>query len=163
MKYVALLRAVNVAGHGKMPMSDLRAMCERVGCRNVQTYIQSGNVMFQSEGDVAARLSAALEAYFGAARQVVVLTAEDMEAVLAHMPFHGADGKQVGVMFYNTPVGALSVTGQRDEVIEMRDRVVYVHYPTGMGRSKLRFGAGQTGTMRNLNTVQKLVEMLRDD
>ena len=89
-RYVALLRAVNVGGTGKLPMSDLRAMCEAAGFKNVRTYIASGNVVFDSEADeaaVKATLERALHDYAGKAVGVVIRTGAGMAAAVAANPF----------------------------------------------------------------------------
>ena len=83
--YVALLRAVNVGGTGKLPMADLREMCERIGFINVRTYIASGNVVFasaSSASEVQTDLEGALAEYGGKPVGVVVLTPEEMATVL---------------------------------------------------------------------------------
>src|SRR5579864_7011350 len=91
--YAALLRAVNVGGTGKLPMSELRAMCESVGFSNVRTYIASGNVVFESklpEGSVKAKLERCLEKYAGKPVGVLVRTGAELAAVLAGNPFRSA-------------------------------------------------------------------------
>jgi len=88
--YIALLRAVNVGGTGKLPMADLEAMCIAVGFTQVRTYIASGNVIFvsdQPESLVKAALETRLFAYAGKSVGVVVRTADEMAAVLASNPF----------------------------------------------------------------------------
>ena len=88
--FVALLRAVNVGGTGKLPMSELKAMCEAAGFDEVRTYIASGNVVFRSdrtEADVKHTLETALQAYAGKPVGVLVRTAAEMAQVLAGNPF----------------------------------------------------------------------------
>src|SRR5262249_11176307 len=88
--FIALLRAVNVGGTGKLPMSELKAMCEELGFAEVRTYIASGNVVFasrKSEAAVKAALEKRLEAYAGKPVGVLVRTAEEMVQVLADNPF----------------------------------------------------------------------------
>jgi uncharacterized protein (DUF1697 family) len=83
--FIALLRAVNVGGTGKLPMSDLKEMCEALGFAGVRTYIASGNVVFssrKSESAVKKALEARLEAYAGKPVGVLVRTAAEMQAVL---------------------------------------------------------------------------------
>src|SRR5580698_11447764 len=95
--YVALLRAVNVGGTGKLPMTELKAMCERAGFKSVRTYIASGNVVFQStktEAQVKATLEKALAAYAGKAVGVMVRSAAEMAAVLAENPFAKMPGNR---------------------------------------------------------------------
>src|SRR5258707_5424610 len=88
--FVALLRAVNVGGTGKLPMSDLKEMCEALGFEGVRTYIASGNVVFvsrKSEAAVKAALEARLKTYAGKPVGVLVRTAAEMQAVLKNNPF----------------------------------------------------------------------------
>src|ERR1700679_3013240 len=91
--FVALLRAVNVGGTGKIKMSDLKALCEEAGFIKVQTYIASSNVVFKAamtEAEVAAALDGKLTAYAGKSVGVLVRTAAEMAAVLAANPFPDA-------------------------------------------------------------------------
>lgn len=163
--YVALLRAVNVGGTGKLPMGELKAMCEAAGYTRVETYIASGNVVFESKEtakQVQARLEADLEAYAGKPVGVLVRTATEMVAVLAANPFPGRDSSRTVAVFLNSapPRDALkAVTRQANEEVRLGRREVYVYYPDGQGRSKLKIPAAATGTARNMNTVAKLAEM----
>lgn len=162
MRYVALLRAVNVGGTGKLPMAELRQICAQAGFTQVRTYIASGNVILESDAsaqEVAARLGARLATYAGKPVGVVVRTAADMAAVLAGNPFEGVAGNQVGVVFTPEACVGDAARGQTDEQIEVIGRETYVWFPSGMGRSKLKLRAMEVGTMRNINTVGKLVEM----
>lgn len=162
--FVALLRAVNVGGTGKLPMADLRAMCERQGYTGVRTYIASGNVVFDADrekGPVKAELEAALHAYAGKAVGVIVRTGREMSAVLAANPFKSAVPNQTAALFLDAPPPADwedRVVGRDDEEIVAGLREIYVHYPTGMGRSRLRIPAAASGTARNMNTVATLAE-----
>jgi uncharacterized protein (DUF1697 family) len=164
-EYVALLRAVNVGGTGKLPMADLRAICAAAGFDRVETYIASGNVVFASKmapGRVKAELEARLLTYAGKPVGVVVRTAAEMAAVLKANPFPKAESKYTCVIFLDQrpPHDALDhATGGSDEEMRLGAREIFVHYPSGMGRSKLRIPAAKTGTARNMNTVATLVEM----
>ena len=91
--YIALLRAVNVGGTGKLPMPELRGMCEALGFTQVRTYIASGNVVFESrlgEASVKKKLEQSLEAYAGKPVGVVVRTATELGSVLQGNPFPAA-------------------------------------------------------------------------
>jgi uncharacterized protein (DUF1697 family) len=164
-RYVALLRAVNVGGTGKLPMADLKAMCSEAGFTGVQTYIASGNVVFISraaESRVKAELEARLRAYAGKPVGVVVRTATDMAAVVAANPFPDALPNRAMVIFLDEapPPDALErVSGVGDETIQLGRREVYVHYPSGVGRSRLKIPAAKSGTMRNMNTVAALAHL----
>lgn len=163
--FIALLRAVNVGGTGKLPMSGLKTMCEEAGFSHVRTYIASGNVLFEStasETRVKQALEARLEAYAGKPVGVVVRTAAELAAVLAGNPFPQAPGSKTVAIFLDSPPppGALdAVTGQKNEEISLGRREIYVHYTDGIADSKLRMKAAANGTARNMNTVAKLVEL----
>ena len=104
--YVALLRAVNVGGTGKLPMSDLKALCERAGLLGVRTYIASGNVVFasrMSEAAVKRALEPALEAYAGKPVGVLVRTAAEMARVVADNPFPDASPSRTVAIFLDEP------------------------------------------------------------
>lgn len=161
---VALLRAVNVGGV-KLPMADLRAMAEAAGYGNARTYIQSGNLVFTTADEpcaARAALEKRLEVYAGKPVGVIMRTAEQMRAVLHANPFPDAEPSKVGILFLDSPppIETIDVArGRADEVLALGEREIFVHYPSGMGRSKLRFPALSQGTSRNVNTVRKLVEM----
>ncbi|MGD0629408.1 MAG: DUF1697 domain-containing protein [Terracidiphilus sp.] len=163
--YIALLRAVNVGGTGKLPMTELKAMCEAAGFKSVQTYIASGNVVFKSaksEPQVKAVLEAALAAYAGKPVGVHVRTAAEMAAVLAGNPFVGMPGNLNHAIFLDKPPGAGgldTVSGKANEQLRIGLREIYAYYPDGAGQSKLKIPAAKTGTARNMNTVAKLAEM----
>tara|TARA_R110000868_G_scaffold94791_6_gene261220 strand:- start:2096 stop:2605 length:510 start_codon:yes stop_codon:yes gene_type:complete len=161
--FIALLRAVNVGGTGKLPMSELVAMCEALGYGQVKTWIASGNVVFTSDHD-AARVKAGLEgkllAWAGKPVGVMLRTAEEMRAVLAGNPFPQAAPNRTVAIFLDTPPGELDgVRNRTDEEIRLGAREIYVHYPSGMGQSKLVIPLASSGTARNMNTVAKLADM----
>jgi uncharacterized protein (DUF1697 family) len=164
-RYIALLRAVNVGGTGALSMADLKVMCAEAGLTRVETYIASGNVVFDSRASAAAvkaKLETRLLAYAGKPVGVAVRTAAEMAAVLKRNPFPKAPPNYTVAIFLDDapPSDALvGATGQRDEEMRLGDREIYVHYPTGMGRSKLKIPAAKAGTARNMNTVAKLAVM----
>jgi uncharacterized protein (DUF1697 family) len=164
-QFIALLRAVNVGGTGKLPMIELKAMCEAAGFETVKTYIASGNVVFTSsltEAKVKAALEAKLADYAGKPVGVVVRTADEMAAVLKHNAFPKAAPNLTVAVFLDTapPADALKhAVGQNDEECALGAREIYVHYPSGQADTKLRIPAAKTGTARNMNTVAKLTEM----
>lgn len=163
--YVALLRAVNVMGTGKLPMSELKAICERLGFTGVRTYIASGNVIFRSkdkEAQVKAVLEAALAEYAGRPVGVVVRTGKEMAAVLAGNPFPQMPGnKTVAIFLDAAPSGnALdTVTNRVHEELRVGRREIYVYYADGIGEARLKIPAAKQGTARNMNTIAKLTEM----
>ena len=166
--YIALLRAVNVGGAGKLPMADLRSMAEEIGFKDVRTYIQSGNLVFTSErpiSDVSLSLERRLESYASQTVGVLLRTTQEMLDVLKSNPFPDAEPNKVGVLFLNdAPKSSAIETAKRrnDEEIELGAKEIYIYYPSGMGRSKLRLDAMTDGTMRNLNTVARLAKMAQE-
>jgi uncharacterized protein (DUF1697 family) len=163
-RYVAFLRAVNVGGTGKLPMSELQAMCESLGFTGIRTYIASGNVVFESklaEASVKARLERCLETYAGKRVGVLIRTGAELAAVLAGNPFSAAPSNRTVAIFLDAPppIDALArVTGQQDEAIALGTREIFVHYGSGMAHSKLKIPAASTGTARNMNTIEKLAD-----
>jgi uncharacterized protein (DUF1697 family) len=163
--YVALLRAVNVGGTGKLPMTELAAMCEQAGFSNVKTYIASGNVVFKSsksEAQVKKLLEKALADYAGKPVGAMVRTAAEMRSVLEANAFPDRATNATVAIFLDAapPADALEkITGQQDEECRLGLREIYVHYGAGMGTSKLKIPAAKTGTARNMNTVAKLADM----
>jgi uncharacterized protein (DUF1697 family) len=163
--FIALLRAVNVGGNNKLPMTELKALCEDAGFAKVRTYIASGNVVFESklsEAKVKAALGAKIAAHTGAKIGVIVRTAAEMAAVLERAPFAGkAANKTLAIFLDTAPAGdALkAVTGRADEELKLGAREIYAYYPSGQGRSKLKIPAARDGTARNMNTVAALVKL----
>jgi uncharacterized protein (DUF1697 family) len=167
-RYVGLLRAVNVGGTGKLPMPELRAMCEAAGFRDARTYIASGNVVFAADetaAEVKAALSQKLEAYAGKPVGLLVRTGQEMTDILAANPFPLAAPNRAVVIFLDEPPPAdtpARVTGRRDEEIAVGRREIYVHYGSGMGTSKLKIPAARHGTARNMNTVVTLADWAKE-
>jgi uncharacterized protein (DUF1697 family) len=163
--HIALLRAVNVGGTGKLPMADLRAICEALGFESVQTYIASGNVLFRSRKSqkaVKQALEAALAEYAGKPVGVLVRSPDEMAAILDDNPFPEAAPNRVIVILLDDPPPAdaiTQVTHRKDEALALGRREIYVHYGDGMADSKLQIKAAKTGTGRNINTLRKLLEL----
>jgi uncharacterized protein (DUF1697 family) len=163
--YVALLRAVNVGGTGKLPMEDLRAICENLGFAEVRTYIASGNVVFRStlsEVQIKAGLEAKLQAYAGKPVGVLIRTAEEMADIVSLNPFLAEAANRTMVLFVDSSLPkdvTAGVIGQKDERLSLGVREIFAFYPAGMGNSRLRIPAAATGTARNMNTVATLAEM----
>lgn len=163
--FIALLRAVNVGGTGKLPMAELVSMCEALGYGQVKTWIASGNVVFTSDDDearVKGDLEARLLAWAGKPVGVMVRTADEMRAVLAANPFpDSAPNRTVAVFLDDAP--AVDCTddarGLKTEEIRLGEREIFVHYGDGMAASKLVIPAAKAGTARNMNTIAKLADM----
>ena len=166
--FVALLRAVNVGGTGKLPMSDLTEMCEALGFGKVRTYIASGNVVFtsrKSEAAVKTALEARLKVFAGKPVGVLVRSAAEVQAVLANNPFPEAPGNRTVAVFLDDPPPAdtlAAARGRKDEQIGLGRREIYIHYGAGMAKSKLVVPAAKAGTARNMNTVAALAKLASD-
>jgi uncharacterized protein (DUF1697 family) len=171
-RYAAFLRAVNVGGRAKLPMADLRTALEGLGYENVVTYIQSGNVAFDTARASNPKLAAAIEATVTSAcnveTAVMVRTASEMAKLAAGHPFpKTAAAPTVYVMFCDRPPkGKLELPAGATEQFVVAGGDIYGYYPAGYGTSKLtstflerKLGVRATG--RNWNTVQKLAELTR--
>jgi uncharacterized protein (DUF1697 family) len=163
---VALLRAVNVGGTGKLPMAELRAMGEACGFAAVRTYIASGNLLFESalpEAEVQAALEARLEIYAGKRVPVLVRSALELAAIVAANPFPDAHGSRHMVFFYDQPPAPDLITRCRDingEQLALGTRELHVDYGEGIRFTKLKIPGKEDRTGRNMNTVKKLAELL---
>ena len=165
-KFVAFLRGINVGGHRKVPMAELRAICPGSG---VQSYIASGNLTFDAEdGDHAAVLTQRIKATFGFDVPVLVLGESQMRATLAGCPFPMDAGKLVhAYLCYDDPkldeAGVAALRTATEQVAVIR-RTVWLYAPDGIGQSKLAAKLerliGAEATARNLNTMIKMVDML---
>ncbi|MGB6475599.1 MAG: DUF1697 domain-containing protein [Candidatus Sulfotelmatobacter sp.] len=174
--YVALLRGINLGPHKRMHMERLRESFSAAGCEQVQTYIQSGNVVFATPRVAPAALCQKLEERilrdFGFPAPVVARTREEMTKVMKKNPFlkkPGADGAKLHVIFLAQPPAAEALqalqglTTLPDESRCM-GREIYLYLPNGMGKSSLMNNAVERrwlkgATTRNWNTVTKLYEM----
>ncbi|CAM5355169.1 DUF1697 domain-containing protein [Streptomyces atroolivaceus] len=178
--YAALLRGINVSGHRRVPMAELRTLLGELGHEAVATYLQSGNAVFRSasgdEGALAAGLERAIEKRFGFPVDCLVRSGAYLAGVAEACPFPAAEleGKQVHVTYFDKAVDAarfasLDADAYRPEEFRLGDRALYLYAPDGLGRSKLAVALGRpalnrglVATSRNWNTVVKLVEMTRD-
>ncbi len=164
-RFVALLRAINVGGTGKLPMADLVSMAKSAGFQHVQTYIASGNLVFESprsEKEVKAILEESLIAYAGKHVGVLLRTAEEMATVLSANPFPGKAPNRTVVIFLDEPPPAdtlAHVVAPDGEEVGVGTREIYVHYGESMARSRLKIPAAKAGTARNINTVTRLTAM----
>lgn len=177
--YVILLRAVNLAGHGKLSMAEFRGMLADLGFMKVETYIQSGNAVVDTRGSaaqVAQIVADGLEKLMGAPVAVVVRTHEQMEKVIRENPFAreaAAEGAKVHLAFLAETAAPAAIAGLEriaKQYPERRDRYhlagdhIYFHLPDGAANTKFTGKAfdraiGVVGTARNWNTVLKLHEL----
>ena len=157
--FIALIRGINVGGHKKVSMADVKALCENLGYTNVRTLLNSGNVIFEAKKADAKKLEAALDA------RVIILTAKELDEAIANNPFD-TKGRNLSLLLLMVleaePKGKLDWPGP--EEIERRGRYLYLYYPNGAGRSKLTNALIErklqvAGTARNWNTVTKLATL----
>lgn len=170
--FIALIRGINVGGHKKLKMADVKTSCEALGLSDVRTHLQSGNVVFQTSRSDRARLVKELEDAFAVDARVILRTAAELRNVVAANPM--PDEAQRGpshfiVVFLSEKPSTAAMQSLRDaysgpEKMELHGAELYIEYGAGMGTSKLtnvliERKLGVTATARNWNTVTKLVEI----
>jgi uncharacterized protein (DUF1697 family) len=167
--YVALIRGVNLLGVSTLKMADLKAIAEKLKLANARTYIASGNLLFTSnkaEEPLRRALEKELKAHMGREVRVMMRTAAEMEQAARANPFTDQPGNNVQVFFLNEspPEDLLDTARNRDdERIAAGAREIFVAYgEKGIGRSRLRLPAAEAGTARNMNSVAKLAELVRE-
>ena len=164
--YVALIRAVNVSGTGKLPKEELKAMGEACGLENVSTFINSGNFLFTSalaEPAVQKRMEERLTDYFGRPAAVFVRNALEMAEAVDKNPFRDDKPSRVMAHFIVHEPTQEMIDEARDvagERMALGPRLIYVSYGDGIGQTKLKLPAVKQGTARNMNSVAKIAELL---
>lgn len=175
--FVSLVRGINVGGHAKIKMDDLKAVHEALGLDAVRTHLNSGNVIFKSKGRdpslLAGRIAKEIGKRLGLEVKVVVRTGAELREVVARNPFQGGptrDPSRLAVMFLaNRPDDAtvqdLQTSFPGPEELHPSGEEIFLYYPNGIGRSKLSNALLERkletyGTTRNWNTVTKLLELV---
>ncbi len=175
--YIAMLRGVNVTGHNSIKMEQLRGLCNRLGFQKVETYVQSGNIVFQAKIEnpavLSKRIGRSILHSFGFETPVIVRTSTEMENVVANNPFlkeKDIDSSKLHVTF-------LSAAAQKSSLKRLEDlatgqdrfypasREIYLYCPGGYGRTKLSNNAIEkalsvTATTRNWRTTSTLLDMV---
>ena len=176
---VSLLRGINVGGHNQLKMDTLRDLYQSLGFERVQSYVQSGNVLFWTKDKdvpaIASHIRQAIEKSAGFGPEIILRTRAEMETVVACNPFQGRDdispSKLLVTFFAHKPsaeaIATVNEMNLPPEEFKMLGRELYVYFPEGAGRSKfpaVRIGKilNVPGTARNWNTVLKLVEMAKN-
>lgn len=175
-RFVALLRGINVGGRALVPMAELRALAESFGWEGVQTYIQSGNLIFEAAGAAGSherRLEAGLEQRFGKAFPVIVRSDAAWAKLASSNPFAEAAEKEPNRLMLlvskkppaKDAVSAIQARARDGEQVAAAAGALWIHYPAGSGTSKLSPSLvdrliGSPATSRNYRTVQKLAELL---
>ncbi|MCA9560522.1 MAG: DUF1697 domain-containing protein [Myxococcales bacterium] len=169
-RHVALLRAINLGGHNKLPMADLRALFTDLGCADVRTYIQSGNVVYQppkaAGDDFGARVADAIDQRFGLKVPVIVRRGNRLAELAEKHPLAQPDDshKALYVGFLSgPPQGEIDPERSPQDTVQIDGHDLYLRYPQGVARSKLTNAyldraLGVVSTLRNWRTVQTLAE-----
>lgn len=174
--HLALLRGINVGGRSKVPMGELRSLVEHLGHENVRTYLQSGNVIFESRTSdpkkIAAELERTISKSFNLKVSVLMRSYPELERVVEGNPFptEGVKPTSLHVMFLaelpsRTAIKALDPNRSPPDEFGVKGGEIYLSFPRGSGRSKLTIdyfeqGLGTRATARNWNTVTKVLELM---
>lgn len=163
---VALLRGINVGTQTRIAMPALRAVFESLGATSVETYLQSGNVVFEGSLQVE-QVETAISTTLGVSPRVLLLTAQQYRAVVAEIPIRemAVDPSRGFVYFVDAVPASTTVPADiAPEVVIVGKRAVYQWSPDGMGKTKIKASwvksLGPTATARNLRTVDALLAML---
>ena len=174
--WIVLLRAVNLGPHGRVRMADLKSFLEGLGCRNVRTVVQTGNAVFEADGEPAAmerRMEAEAEKVLGLKTAFIVRTPDEWRAMVANNPYRRQaedDPSHLVLMALRDRPRAGALDDLRaairgPETVELEGRDAYLWYPVDIGHSRLTSALierklGVTGTARNWNTVLKIAALL---
>jgi uncharacterized protein (DUF1697 family) len=170
--YIVLFRGINIAGKHILPMKELIRILQEMGFRNVKTYIQSGNVVFQSgqiqKDQTAREISSKILETHGFAPAVLLLEISELQDAIDNNPFRTTDGKALHFFFLESYPqkpdleGLMAVKAESEE-FRLNKKLFYLYAPDGVGRSKLAARVEQSmgvpATGRNWNTVSKLISM----
>ena len=167
--YIVLLRGINVSGKNKLPMKDLREMLENMKFKKVLTYIQSGNILLQSnssKSEIAQSIHESINTKFGYSIPVIVRTPEEWKKAIDNYPFSLENEKIVAFSFLENRVDLkeIEVKGINDDQYEIVNDVVYLYCPSGFGKTKLTNNIIEkklevAATTRNLKTTLKMLEL----
>ena len=174
--FIALFRGINVGGKNKLPMKDLASLMEGMGLKNVSTYIQSGNVVFQAvsskDSGLATKIKDSIVERYGFRPELIILDKTAIDKAISENPFSEADSEPntvhltfLSALPINPDVKALERIRKPSERFALKGQVFFLHAPDGIGRSKLAArierSLGVSGTARNWRTVLKLQEMIQ--
>lgn len=174
---IALLRGINVGGRNSLPMTQLVLLLEDLGCQNVRTYIQSGNVVFRTKAKSISRLSgeirSAIKKHHGFEPHVLLLESSDVKKAISRNPFPDAESEpntlHLGFLFSapkSPDLKTLETLRKKSERFALKNTVFYLHAPDGVGRSKLAASAeklvGVSMTDRNWRTVCKINDLIEE-
>jgi uncharacterized protein (DUF1697 family) len=174
--WISMLRGVNVGANNRIKMDALREVYAALKLEQIQTYVQSGNVIFRSKetnpSTLAKKIQAAIERAFGFRPEVILRTAEELGKAIAANPFAGRRDVEPGkllITFLEADPGkdgraALASLKDYPEELHLKNRELYTYFPDGAGKSKLPWAKVEKlfktqGTARNWNSVTKMLEM----
>jgi uncharacterized protein (DUF1697 family) len=171
---VSMLRGVNLGSHNRIKMDDLRALYESLKLENPRSYVQSGNVIFQTKEknspQLARKIQGAIQKKFGCCPEIILRTTEEMRKAIAANPFPERTklepAKVLVTFLAGEPSGEAAANLDKfrgfPEELHLNGRELYIYFPNGAGRSKLPWSAVEkllkvTGTARNWNSVQAML------
>lgn len=168
--FVILLRGINVGGHNKLPMKELVPLLKANQYQDISTYIQTGNIVLTAENNPEQDIKHMIASHFGFTPDVFVISVADFSLAVANNPYHEFDGKLVHLYFCQHIIELNMEKIKKwiglTESYHIEQNILYLHAPDGIGRSKLVANIesclNQTGTGRNLNTINKISIMLED-
>jgi uncharacterized protein (DUF1697 family) len=176
---ISMLRGVNVGGHNKIKMDDLRTLYRSLKLEDPRTYVQSGNVIFRTKEKncpaLAKKIQDAIEGKFGFRPEVIVRTTEELRSAIAASPFASRRNLEPGKILVtflagkpgpNAHATLLSLKAHPEE-LHLSGRELYIYFPDGAGKSKLPWSQVEkllqtTGTARNWNSVTKMLAMAEE-
>jgi uncharacterized protein (DUF1697 family) len=176
---ISMLRGVNVGGHNKIKMDDLRALWESLKFEDPRTYVQSGNVIFRTKEKnspaLAEKIQNAIEGKFGFRPEVIVRTTQELRSAIAASPFASRRNLEPGKILVtflagkpgpNAHATLLSLKAHPEE-LHLSGRELYIYFPDGAGKSKLPWSKVEklvqtSGTARNWNSVTKMLAMAEE-
>jgi uncharacterized protein (DUF1697 family) len=168
-KYIILLRGINVSGKNKIPMVDLRDLLNKMDFKNVQTYIQSGNIILEShleKTEICNKIKEAILLKFGFDIPVLARTIKEWEKAIENYPFSIKNEKIVAFTFLYKALKEtrIEVKNILEDAYKIVDDVVYLYCPTGFGNTKLTNNLFEKklnviATTRNFKTTVKLLEL----
>jgi uncharacterized protein (DUF1697 family) len=176
MKYIALLRGINIGSKNRIKMADLRTIFESMGYENVKTYLQSGNVIFDADSDnetkIADRIEKKINKTFGFSVNIIIRTESELKDIVNNNPFIEENRTEIDkfhVTFLKEKpdketVLNLDLNNNENEKFEVIGREVYLHLPNGYSRTKLTNNTFEKklktiATTRNWKTATKLLEL----
>jgi len=174
--FVALIRGINVVGKNILPMKNLTKILEDMGCQEIKTYIQSGNIIFKISQNqklqIAREISSRISEIYGFKPHVLLLNISELHEAIANNPFKTENGKALHFFFLDSfpqkpDLERLKAAKSKSEEFKLIKNIFYLYAPDGIGRSKLAAivekSMGVPATARNWNTVSKLMQILNNE